>query len=150
MSKPLSASRAKDRAIMAERFAAAMLEAGATSATISIREWNPRETTVAVVAPGGAHINVDFDGDLPDVIGGTWNTPQGVYLNPALGDVNPFHYGKRSVYTSDLGYLTCLLTNHLARFADGSGYLTADAPQIVAMRARYAAQGWPFHEPINA
>ncbi len=148
MSKPLSASRAKDRAIMADRFAAAMLEAGATSADISTRDWSPRELTVAIVAPGGAYINVDFDGDLPDVIGGTWNTPRGVYLSPVLGDVNPFHYGKLNVYGAggDLEALTGWLTRHLERFADGSGYLAPDSPQLVAMRARYAANGWNMSE----
>lgn len=144
MSKKLSASRKADRAIMAQRVANRALEAGALSATISIREWNPRETTVAIEAPGGAYINVDIDGDLPDILGGTWNTPQAVFLNPSLGDVNPHHFGKLNVLVGggDLDYLLALLESHLARFVDGSGYLTHDAPQIVAMRARYAAQGW--------
>lgn len=148
MPKKLSASRKADRAIMADRLAAAMLEAGAASATISVREWSPRETTVAIVAPGGAYINVDIDGDLPDVIGGTWNTPQGVYLSPALGNVNPFHYGKLNVYGygDDIEALTRQLASDIACFADGCGYLTNDSPQLVAMRARYAERGWQWHQ----
>lgn len=148
MPKRLSASRKADRAIMAQQLADAMRAAGALSATTETRDYSPREITVNVTAPGGAYIGVGIDGDLPDIIGGTWNTPQGVFLSPSLGDVNPHHYGKLNVYGDggDLEAVITRLTRHLERFADGSGYLTHEAPQIVAMRARYAAQGWTWHD----
>lgn len=141
--------RKADRQKAADQLAAAMLEAGATAVNVAPCAWSPRELRVTIDAPGGASINVSLDGDLPDVIGGTWNTPQGVYLNPVLGDVNPHHYGKLNVYGygDDLDRLTARLAQHLQRFADGSGYLTADSPQLVAMAARYAAQGWTFNPP---
>ena len=137
---------------MAQRLADAMLEAGAVSATISEQPWSTRELCVAIVAPGGATINVDIDGDLPDIIGGTWNTPSGVWMSPVLGDVNPHHWGKLNVFAGG-GDLECLigwLTRHLERFTNGSGYLTEDSPQIVAMRARYEANGWSWYKPVDA
>lgn len=140
--------RKTDRQLAARQLAGAMLEAGATSADIRpAHVYHPRAINVHVVAPGGAYINVELDGDLPDVMGGTWNTPRGVWLSPALGqDVNPFHFGKLNVYTRDLEYLICLLEHHLTLLADGRGYLTEQAPQIVAMRARYEANGWHWRD----
>lgn len=135
--------RKADRLTMAQQLADAMLAAGAVSAKVEpAHPYHPRAVNVAVEAPGGAYIGIDIDGDLPDCIGGTWNTPQGVFLSPALGDVNPFHWGKLNVYCRDVEHLTWLLERHVAMLADGSGYLPHDDRRIVAMREHYAAQGW--------
>ena len=143
MAKELKATRAKDRAAMAQIVRDAALAAGAASATIEARDWSPRELTVAIVAPGGAHINFDIDGDCP-IYGGTWNTPQGVFLNPALGDVNSFHFGKANRLSSGFDYALQIILADLARLVDGSGYLSHDDPRIIAMRDRYRQQGWQW------
>lgn len=141
----LNPKRKADRAKIAQLVAEYALEAGAVSAAIESHDWSPRELFVAVVAPGGATLHFGIDGDCPDVVGGTWNTPSGVFLSPVLGEVNPFHFGKLNVYCATWDHAAAIMCNHLARLADGSGYLTQDAPQIVAMRARYAANGWQWH-----
>jgi hypothetical protein len=142
----LSETRKADRAIMAEKLAAAMCAAGATSALVRPSEYDPHRIDVQIYAPGGATIHVDFDGKScqPNVHVATWNTRGPVFLSPILGDVNSWHYGKLNVVGYGLDNLIQQLERHLARFADGSGYLTADDPRLVAMGERYKAQGWTW------
>lgn len=141
----LTATRKADREKMAAQFAKAMQEAGATVERLPARDYAPRRVRFLVTAPGGAYIGVDIDGDLPDILGGTWNTPARVFLNPMLGSVNPYHFGKLNVYESTLEGLIFRLARHVELFRSGEGYLTENAPQIVAMRNRYRAQGWNWY-----
>lgn len=143
----LTATRKADRIKMAEALATAMREAGAASVEVD-HAWSlisPRESMIRIIAPGGAYINATIDGDLPDIIGGTWNTPARVWLNPALGDVNPFHFGKLNRFFGTVDDCAFVLGRDVRRFADGSGYLPETDPRITAMRVRYRANGWQWH-----
>jgi hypothetical protein len=138
----LSASRAKDRARMAEIAFEAMMAAGAVSIARETPSYAPREIRLRIEAPGGAYISFEIDGDLPDVFGGTWNTKGMIFINPALGDVNPFHFGKLNRLYRDFDYAVSIVASDLARFVDGSGYMADTDSRIVAMRARYREKGW--------
>ena len=140
----LSVKRAKDRAEMAKIVIAKMTAAGATATMI--KSYSPRELRVRIEAPGGAYLHFDIDGDCP-ALGGTWNTPDRVWLSPALGDVNPHHFGKLSrLYDSDaFDYAMAQIANDVVRLASGEGYLAETDARIVAMRARYKARGWPWY-----
>ena len=141
MSKELKATRAKDRAIMAQQVRDAATAAGAMVTVNPHRDYAPRRISLNIVAPGGAHITFDIDGDCP-IYGGTWNTPSRVFLSPVLGDVNPFHFGKLNRLAYDFNYALQMVLANLERFTDGSGYLNESDPRIVAMRDRYRANGW--------
>lgn len=154
----LSERRKADRARMATLLAEAVTAAGATVTTIDYethvypdgsRPSRTRCIAVDIAAPGGATIGVRFSGDSPqpDVFVATWNTPRGVFLNPdVFWNCNQHHYGKSTVVCSGLDHLVATLERDVERFADGSGYLPHDDARIVAMRARYEAQGWPWHD----
>jgi hypothetical protein len=142
--KQLSASRAKDRAAMSERVFEAMMAAGAVSIDRETPSYAPREIRLRIEAPGGAYIYFEIDGDLPDIFGGTWNTKGMIFINPALGDVNPFHFGKLNRLYRDFDYAVSIIACDLARFADGSGYMADTDPRIVAMRSRYRKLGWTW------
>lgn len=140
----LTERRAADREKMARMLADAMIAAGAT-AQID-REWGgPREVMVRITAPGGAYINVDFDGDSsqPDVHVATWNTPEAVFLN--MPGMNPHHFSKCNRVARGIENLIATLSSDVERLASGAGYLDHDSPQILAMVERYAANGW--HDP---
>lgn len=143
----LSETRKADRAKMAKALAEAMIAAGAT-VEVKPCSYEPKRIDVNITAPGGATIHVDFDGGStqPGVHVATWNTPQCVFLSPGvIGDVNPHHFGKATRVERGLVNLIARLDADVRRFASGDGYLSHDDPRIVAMAARYAAQGW--HDP---
>lgn len=107
----------------------------------------PREKRVEIYAKGGAHLSFDIDGDCP-VLGGTWSTPERVWLNPARGDVNPHHFGKLNRLYCDFETILRVISSDLECFASGSGYLPETDHRIVAMRDRYRQRGWDwFGEP---
>jgi hypothetical protein len=137
----LSETRKADRAEMANRLFDAMMAAGAVSIDV---ERHSRRIEVRITAPGGADIHVSFDGasPQPNTHVAAWGTRGPVFLSPILGDVNPWHWSKMNVVAYGLEDLIQQLERHLARFADGSGYLPHDDPRIVAMCERYARQGW--------
>ena len=140
----LTETRKADRAKMAQILSNAVLEAGALSADIKPASYDPAITVVRIEAPGGAHIVVDFDGrsPQPNVHVATWNTPDTVFLAPAFGDVNPYHYGKASRVGHGLDRLIDLLEADLDDFVSGDAYLAHDSVELTTMAARYAAQGW--------
>lgn len=141
----LSETRKADRAKMAAMLSAAMLTAGATSADVTPSSYNPQQLDVRIVAPGGAHIHVDFNGESsqPNVHVATWNTPDAVFLNPGwFGNVNPCHFGKATVVAEGIDNLIAELSADLEAFARGDAYLPHEDSRIVAMAAYYAAQGW--------
>lgn len=142
----LSETRKADRQIMADRLVTAMLAAGAVEALAAPHTYEPNRIDVDIKAPGGATITVDFDGKScqPNVHVATWQARGMLFLSPLLGDVNPYHFHKLSVVGYGLEDMISKLSRHLARFADGSGYLSTASPQIVAMAARYKAQGWTW------
>lgn len=146
----LSETRKADRAKMADQLAQAMLAAGATTVSNAPCDYAPDRIDVRINAPGGANIHVDFDGHScqPNVHVATWNTHKAVFLSPVLGDVNPHHYGKLNVVGYGLDDLIRQLEQHMARFVDGSGYLSHDDPRIVAMGERYRERGWTW--PLDA
>ncbi len=142
----LSETRKADRAKMAQALFDAMMAAGATSISVEPCSYEPQRIDVRIIAPGGATINVDFDGRScqPNTHVATWNTRGMLFLPPILGDVNPHHWGKMNVVGYGLDDLIRQLTSHMARFVDGSGYPPHDDPRIIAMGERYKQQGWTW------
>lgn len=139
----LSASRAKDRVEMADQFFSAMMAAGAVSIDRETRkDYAPRRIRFRVEARGGAYLHFQIDGDSPDIFGGTWTTDGPIFLDPALGDVNPFHFGKLNRYYRHFEDAVMAIARDLERFAAGEGYLPHSDPRIVAMCDRYRANGW--------
>lgn len=139
----LTERKKADREKMAAMLAEAVTTAGG-QATIDLDWGDSRELMVRIVAPGGAYVNVDFDGSTiqPDVHVATWNTPRGVFIHPAMGDVNPHHYGKATRVEHGIDRLIARLVNDIEIFATGNGYLDHDDDRLVAMAARYAERGW--------
>src|SRR5665213_187551 len=97
----LSERRKADRVQMANLLSQELVEAGAT-VTVDT-EWMehcPRAIMLHIIAPGGAYVDVDFDGDSPqpDTFVATWNLTHearkaGVQFG-MFGDVNPWHRAK--------------------------------------------------------
>lgn len=144
MSK-LTERRKADRAKMAAMIIAAMESAGAQAAIDETWDHDPRELMIRITAPGGAYISVLLDGGScqPDCHVVTWNTPRAVFINPAMGDINPHHYGKATRVEYGVERLIARLSNDVERFASGDGYLRHDDPRLVAMAESYAARNWP-------
>lgn len=154
----LSEKRKADRAKMAAILIEAMEEAGATCKLTdyanhiypdgSKSSWT-RRLGIDIEAPGGATIFVDFDGEScqPDVFVQTWQGPRDGkrWLHPRLGNVNPHHYSKLNLVCHGLDDLIVSLTQDIVRFADGSGYMTADDERIVRMRDRHREAGWDWY-----
>lgn len=140
----LTERRAADRAKMADKLAEAVRAAGAT-ATVGPAH-SPRSLCVLIAAPGGAGIRVGFNGDScqPDVHVATWNTPKRVFMNPDIGDVNSYHFGKATRVCSGFDLLVEVLVRDVRRFVDGTGYLTDADPRIVRLRQMYAENGWQW------
>lgn len=151
----LTASRKADRAKMAAKLAAAMIEAGATATVTDYathvypdgsRSSFTRRISVDITAPGGATVGVHIDGDSsrPDSFVATWQAAGRLWISPAMGAVNPHHFGKLTRCADGIEHLCCVLESDIARFANGSGYLPESDPRIVAMRDRYRANGWQW------
>lgn len=141
----LSEKRKADRAKMADLLVEAMVKAGA-KAVIEPSQDLTRRVDVRIFAPGGAGIHVDFNGGStqPDVHVCTWNTHGAVFLDPDIGSVNLFHYGKATRVCYGLDDLIDQLRKDVERFVDGSGYLSHDDPRIVAMKETYKERCWTW------
>lgn len=142
--KALNAARKADREKIAAELTAALTAAGGIVEREPPRDYAPRRIVLTITAPGGAEMSVSIDAALPDICGGTWNTPGRLFLSPSLGDVNPFHWSKLNRFSATWQDLATRLSVDLAMFADGSGYLPESDPRIVAMRAGYRENGWPW------
>lgn len=142
----LTERRKADREKMAALLIAAIIEAGGEAAIDDT--WpddRGRELMVRIAAPGGAYVSVLFYGatSQPDCHVATWNTPRAVFINPAMGSVNPHHYGKATRVEYGIERLAAKLARDVELFANGAGYLDHDDLRIVAMAESYAARGWP-------
>lgn len=146
----LTERRKADRIKMANLLKEAVEQHGATC---KIEDWAVKFNTPSrrimchVVAPGGAEISVSFDGDTsqPDTFVATWNTRGKLWINPAMGPVNPHHFSKLNRVAMGFDHLLMVLTCDIDDFADGKGYLTEDHPKIQAMKASYEERGWPWY-----
>lgn len=144
----LTERREGDRKKMAACLVTEITAAGAT-AIAEPCSYKRKRLDVEINAPGGACITVDFDGDSsqPNVYVVTWNTRyQGVFFNPDIDDVNPYHFGKATRVCEGFASLVKTLKRDVARFVDGSGYLAHSDPRIVAMRERYHERGWTWFD----
>lgn len=139
----LTERRKADREKMAKMLADAATAAGA-QADVDLDWGDSRELMIRIVAPGGASIGVHLDGTTiqPDIHVATWNTPRGVFINPAMGDVNPYHYGKATRVERGIERLIARLVRDIELFAEGWGYLDHDDPRLVRMAESYAERGW--------
>lgn len=124
MFESLSVRRAADRERMADELDAALQEQGATTSRIDVR--GSREITLQVAAPGGAFCSVYFIGtsSMPCIWVVTWNSPR--RMAPGSWDVNPYHGCKATRVLRSFADLCSVLVADVARFADGSAFLSAE------------------------
>lgn len=149
MSK-LTEKRKADRIKMATILHDNVVAAGGTC---EIVDWakkfgHPsRRIMCEIVAPGGAEIWVSFDGDTsqPDTYVATWNTRGKLWINPAMGPVNPHHWSKLNRVGYGFEHLVNIILNDIETFASGDGYLSEDNWRIQAMKKSYEERGWPWY-----
>lgn len=146
----LTERRKADRIKMANLLKEAVEDAGATC---EIEDWAVKFNTPSrrimckIEAPGGANIWVSFDGDTsqPDTFVATWNTRGKLWINPAMGPVNPHHFSKLNRVALGFDNLLDILLDDIDDFANGNGYITEDHPKIQAMKASYEERGWSWY-----
>lgn len=146
----LSEKRKADRIKMATILRDTVLEMGGKCEIVDWAEKYDRPSRrimCEIEAPGGATIWVSFDGDTsqPNTFVATWNTRGKLWLHPSMGAVNPHHWSKLNRVAYGFTHLLMIITNDLASFADGSGYMTEDHPKIQAMKASYEERGWAWY-----
>ena len=95
----LTERKQRDRIRMAELLVEAVNNAG--GAAHAVESITSRDIRIKVTAPGGAYVEVEFDGDSPqpDVFVATWNIDREhreTRFCPSFGQVNSFHGRKAS------------------------------------------------------
>lgn len=119
-----SERRAKDRAMMAERLAAAVQAAGYSA---DVAAMGPREIWVSIETPEGLRLTVDFDGASlqPDVHVLSWNSRTDATFKLAPGfapSVNPYHWHKATDICEGFDDLLATVARRLRSVADGSAF----------------------------
>lgn len=125
----LSERKKADRARMATMLAEIVTNAGG-NATIEEQPYGdmcPRMIMVRIAAPGGARVNVDFDGEScqPDVFLLSWHidTNSDDRFNPAYWrSINEIHHSKATVIANGFSRLCQFIAQDVAACVDGRAY----------------------------
>jgi len=125
----LTERRKADREEMARQIRALCVELGAECDETPL----PRGVALEIEAPGGLCVHLLLEGDScqPDVHVIPWHTRGAARLVPALGEVNPYHFGKATHIAHGWPALLANLRRGLTMARDGSAYQApqpADAP----------------------
>jgi hypothetical protein len=139
---PLSARRAKDREVMAERLLALVKQAGATASRRTFNPCRERAIVLDIEAARGLRVSVALDGDRksgcdPDVHLLSWHFATGqraARLNPATlaCSVHPHHFGKATDVARGFEELCRKLECTLRRAQDGTAFQEPHQEALVA------------------
>lgn len=135
----LTERRKADRAKMAAILESEMREAGAT--VTRPEAYCPRQVRLEIAVPGGAYIDVDFDGDSwqPDVHVATWNVRSDSLFafSAAFGNINEYHFSKANRVAYGFDHLLAGLRRDVAMLLDGRGYSIVHAAKRAADRRKH-------------
>lgn len=134
----LSEKRADDRKVMADQIVKLAEQFGCTlTRNDGDSCLGPRAVLMAIQAPGGLCLNIDFDGGSvqPDVHVLSWHMhhESNAKLDPDVfgGNVNPHHHRKATHVAHGFDALMDQLTTSLALCQNGSAYQPAPTAQDV-------------------
>lgn len=159
MTKPLTVSRAADRAKMAERLATLARSLGA-EATIEAAPLSERGVVVRIVAARGLCLNVDFDGDSRQQREGVWvlSWHMGLKTDACLadsfgGNVNPHHHRKATYIGrgfEGLGGVLGQAELGLCKARDGDAFSAEREARAIAKDGTWQARQARFDSYIDS